>query len=119
MKDRQVKAVANAGECLQGIDPERLAGWNHYYAISQQGNTPAHNEAKYAVRNQWRHILAMANALHAENERLKADARLVPALVEALKGYHRAAQKQNWQQNYASEYERAAKVLASLPEEYR
>ena len=84
MTDKRIKAVAEAGECLQGIDTERLAGWNHYYAISQQGNTSAHNEAKYAVRNQWRHILAMANALHEENARLRASAKYVPALAGTL-----------------------------------
>lgn len=87
--DRQTQAVAEAGESLVEADEELLAGWNKYYSISQQGNMPAHNEAKYAVRNQWRHILAMANVLYEENKRLKtaiatSDAQYVPMLVEAL-----------------------------------
>lgn len=49
-----------------------IAGWNHYREMSRQGNTPHHNDAKYAVRNQWRYILDAVNVLLAEHDRLIA-----------------------------------------------
>lgn len=58
-------SYANNKTSVDSIDFELLNGWNKYYEISKQGNSPSHNEAKYAVRNQWRKILEMCNQLQA------------------------------------------------------
>lgn len=50
-----------------------IVEWSRYRDISRQGNTPYHNDAKYAMRNQWRLILDAVSAVLAEHDRLKAE----------------------------------------------
>jgi hypothetical protein len=62
-----------------------LEEWNAAFTFSKEGNSPKHNKAKYAVRNQWRSILEMCNQLSTQNRK---QSEALKVAKEALEFYY-------------------------------